>query len=55
MNDTISSLTTYLNCATTLYKDANYKSTSKTYQVDTAYVGDTMNDEASSIVYRPRS
>jgi len=55
MNDTISSLTTYLNCATTLYKDANYKGTSKTYQVDTSYVGDTMNDEASSIVYRPRS
>jgi len=55
MNDKISSLTTYLNCATTLYKDANYKSTSRTYQVDTSYVGDTMNDEASSIVYRPRS
>ncbi len=55
MNDNISSLTTYLNCATTLYKDASYKGTSKTYQVDTSYVGDTMNDEASSIVYRPRS
>jgi len=55
MNDTISSVTSYLNCATTLYKDSDYKGTSRTYQVDTAYVGDTMNDEASSIVYRPRS
>ena len=55
MNDTISSVTAYYNCATTLYKDANYKGTNRTYQVDTAYVGDTMNDEASSIVYRPKS
>ncbi|MGC5168109.1 hypothetical protein [Luteimicrobium sp. DT211] len=54
-NDNISSITSYNNCATTLYKDSSYGGTSRTYQGDTAYVGDTMNDETSSIVYRPRS
>jgi hypothetical protein len=54
-NDNISSITSYNNCATTLYKDSSYHGTSRTYQSDTAYVGGTMNDETSSIVYRPRS
>ncbi|PJI93913.1 peptidase inhibitor family I36 protein [Luteimicrobium subarcticum] len=55
MNDKITSLAGYYGCATTLYKDDNYKGTSLTIQSDTPYVGNTMNDETSSIVFRPRT
>jgi hypothetical protein len=55
MNDNISSLSGYSSCATTIYKDSSYKGTNLTVQTETSYVGGTMNDQTSSIVFRPRS
>jgi hypothetical protein len=55
MNDNITSLSGYSQCATTIYKNSSYGGTSKTFQTETSYVGSTMNDQTSSIVFRPRS
>lgn len=55
MQDNITSLATYSGCAVTAYKDANYKGTNKTIQVATVNIGSPLNDEISSLVFRPRS
>lgn len=55
MNDNITSLASYSGCATTIYKDADYKGWSHTYQVASPNLPKGQDDETSSIVFRPRS
>lgn len=55
MQDNITSVASYSSCAMTLYKDANYKGTSRTIQIASPNIGSPLNDEVSSIVFRPQS
>jgi hypothetical protein len=48
-NDVISSFHSYANCYTKLYEDNNRTGATYGYVGDSSYVGNAMNDRASSI------
>lgn len=48
-NDTVSSVIPAGNCYVALYSDIYYNGTQQQYNTSTPYVGDAMNDRASSV------